>query len=378
MNLHVTNDTYGLYTVEIAERIKNSEYEKTNIIVNLSASAATRADSVVYIPYSKISFTEYIGKLKQVDKVIFHPYDFTAYEFLMILLKKFPGVKVYWICWSYEFYNLPHVINKLYDPFSLRYIRSKTSAPKRLRQSSIKGILNIRGWLGIKKNYWQKLKHSSTLVDYFCSPFPTDFFYLNKIIPPNHIAYLPFAYLSLSKIMPGLDSYSSKGDKIMIGHSASPDGNHYEIIKKISSFNTGQSILLPMVYGDKVYADLIKEAAIGDFKEVEILEDKLDKADYYKKLCEVGYAVINVKVQQGVGNVMGLIWMGSKVFLDKHSSIYIDFVNWGIHVFNIQDDLNKNELKSKLTTEQINTNRRIMLENFGEERVYEGWKNILS
>ena len=73
MNLHVTNDTYGLYTLEIAERIKNSEYEKTNIIVNLSASAATRVDSVAYIPYSKISFTEYIGKLKQVDKVIFHP-----------------------------------------------------------------------------------------------------------------------------------------------------------------------------------------------------------------------------------------------------------------------------------------------------------------
>lgn|GEM_PF-1882803 len=378
MNLHVTNDTYGLYTAEIAERVKNSEYHKNNIIVNLSEQAEIKAALVAYIAGNTTSFQHYIDKLERVDKAIFHPYDLTAYEFLQILLKRFPGIKVYWICWSYEFYNLPHVVNKLYEPFSLQYVKSKTSMTGKVRRSILKSVLHIRGSLGIKKNYWQKLKHSGTLVDYFCSPFPTDFFYLNKIIPPNQIAYLPFAYLSLNKIMPVLDNYSSRGDKIMIGHSASPDGNHYEVIKKISSFKTGHSIILPLVYGDKVYAELIKDVAKAHFKEVEVMETKLDKAAYYQKLCEVGYAVINVKVQQAVGNIMGLIWMGAKVFLDKRSSIYIDFVSWGIHVFNIQDHLNEQELSTKLTAQQIDNNKQIMLQNFGEEKVYEGWRNILS
>ncbi|MBK7433211.1 MAG: TDP-N-acetylfucosamine:lipid II N-acetylfucosaminyltransferase [Chitinophagaceae bacterium] len=378
MNLHVTSDTYGLYTLEIADRIRHSGYGTGNIIVNLGTNAELKDNSVVYISGTKTSFTEYMNTLEQVSKVVFHPYNFTGYEFLKELLKKFPGVKVYWICWSYEFYNLPHVVNKLYEPFALKYIRSKTSVSARVKQSIVSGMINIRGWARIKKNYRQQLKDANQLVHYFCSPFPTDFYFLNKIIPANRIAYEPFAYLSINKIMPALNEFSSTGNKIMIGHSASPDGNHYEVIEKIGALSKDYPVLLPLVYGDSVYAGLIIEKARSVFNNIEVLKNKLDKSAYYQKLSEAGWAVINVKVQQGVGNIIGLVWMGTKIFLDKHSSIYIDFVEWGVFIFNIQDHLNRHELETRLTTEQVNTNKKIILEKFGEDRVQEYWNKILS
>lgn len=378
MNLHVTNDTYGLYTLEIAERIKNSEYYKNNIIVNLSETATLKDESVEYISITELSFKNYINKLQQLNKVVFHPYNFTGYDFLKILLTKFPAIKIYWVCWSYEFYNLPHVVNKLYEPFSLKYIRSKISLSGRSKQFLVNTIINVRGWLGFKMNYWQKLRHASSLPDYFCTPFPTDFYYLNQIIPKNHLTFEPFAYLSLNKIMPDLNSFGSNGNKIMIGHSSSPDGNHYEVIKEISSINNNYPILLPLSYGDMEYGNLIKKAANSYFKNVEILENKIDRSEYYRKLCEVGWAVINVKVQQGVGNIIGLIWIGAKIFLDKKSSVYIDLFNWGIKIFNIQDHLNKDELESKLSKVEIENNKRIILDNFGEQKVSAYWKKILT
>lgn len=378
MNLHVTNDIYGLYTLEIAERINNSDYKNNNIIINLSETVTLKDESVVYIPITDLSFKNYINKLQQIDKVVFHPYNFTSYEFLKILLKKFPDMKIYWVCWSYEFYNLPHVVNKLYDPFSFKYIRSKISFSGRVKKLLVNSIIELRGWIGLKKNYWQKLRHASSLPDYFCTPFPSDFNYLNQIITQNHLLFEPFSYLSLNKIMPQLDSFSSKGNKIMIGHSSSPDGNHYEVIKMISSINNNYPILMPLAYGDKEYASVISKAANTLFKNVEILEDKIERSAYYRKLCEVGWAVINVKVQQGVGNIIGLIWIGAKVFLDKRSSVYIDFNDWGIKIFNIQDHLNKEELETKLAKAEIENNRRIILDNFGEKKVSEYWKKILT
>ena len=61
--------------------------------------------------------------------------------------------------------------------------------------------------------------------------------------------------------MPDLDNFRSKGNKIMIGHSSSPDGNHYEIIQKLMQLILPYPILLPLSYGDKKYGNIIKSEA---------------------------------------------------------------------------------------------------------------------
>ena len=163
----------------------------------------------------------------------------------------------------------------------------------------------------------------------------------------------------------------------MIGHSASPDGNHYEIIQKLNSINPEYHILLPLSYGDREYAGIIKREAQQRFINVEILEKKIERDSYYKKLTEVGWVIINAKVQQAVGNIIALIWMGAKLFLDKNVSTYKDFSSWGIDVFTIQDDLNEYELSNKLSFEQREKNRKKILEKFNEETVIKAWNEFL-
>ena len=358
MNLHVTNDSYGLYPVEIAKRIRNSGAGDNNRIVNLYPTSVYKDSLITYLPEKKAAFIKYIATIDRLDKIIFHPYNETGYHFLQEILKKFPGVTVYWMCWSYELYNLPHLLHTLYEPFSAAYLAKRPysfNSIKKFGKDVYHGTLTK---FGLRKKYMARLRHAHSLVHYFCSPFYADYQFLQTVTPVNKIQYLPVAYLSLEEIIPDLHVFTSKGNKVMIGHSALLEGNHYEVLQKVSEISTTYSILLPLSYGDTEYGNLIKEEARKKFTNVEVLENKIERDAYYQKLTEVGWAIFNTKVQQGVGNIMGLIWKGAKVFLDKNTSTYKDFSSWGIHIFSIQDNLDKYELSNKLSFEQIENNRR--------------------
>lgn len=383
MNLHVTSDSYGLYPVEIAKRIKSSGNNKNNLIVNLSGNTIYKDSIITYIPISDIAFKNYIAKLSFLDKIIFHPYNLTASRFLKIALKRFPHVKVYWMCWSMELYGSPSLIN-LYEPFSTNYVKVSANNTKgksvffrSIKNVSKKIINKILFIAGIKKDYQSTYLHSRCLVHYFCSPFYSDFLFLQTVTPHCKIKYLPIAYLSINKILPEPDGFKSQGAKIMIGHNSSPTLNHYEIIQKLSIINRNYPILLPLSYGDKEYGNIIKKEALKKFTNVEILEKDVDSNIYYKKLTEVGWTIFNAKFQQGVGNITALIWMGSKVFLDKNTSTYKDFSAWGIYLFNVQDHLNEYELSNKLSLEQIENNRKIIFEKFNEEAINKDWHEFL-
>ncbi len=376
MNLHVTSDSYGLYPLEIAKRIKSSANSHNNQIVNLLNISVYKNSTITYIPATPIAFKNYISRFVHLDKIIFHPYNSTCYNFLKIVLKKFPDIKVYWMCWSSELYR-PHLIDNFYEPFSANYLKRNSLFLKFLKDLLKKVVYKILNISGIGTEYKMGLQRAHLVVHYFCSPFYSDFLFLQKFNPKNKIKYLPVAYLSLNNIMPDLHKFYTLGNKIMIGHAASADGNHYEILCKLNAINPGYSIFLPLSYGDKKYGEIIKLKAQKMFINAEVLEEKLDADKYYQKLTEVGWAIINVKVQQAVGNIIALIWMGSKVFLDKSTSTYKDFLSSGIDIFNIQDHLNEYELANKLSPEQIKNNRKQILEKFNEETVSKGWNEFL-
>lgn len=378
MNLHVTIDRYGLFPLHIAKRIKDSERATENLMVNLTQASEFRDDMITYIDSSTEAYKKYIDGLVNIEKAIFHPCHPLSFNFLKLLLKRFPKVQVYWVFWSYELYNLQHLVHNLYEPFSSKYVRSKILPYSRSKETLKKIIIFFLSFTRLKKTYNQTLKNAYSRVHYFCSFLPSDYSFLKSQAVNSKIQYLPFAYLSLEQIMPELNSFRSTGNKIMIGHSSYPDGNHFEVLEKLTEINPGLSFFLPLAYGNKEYGGLIKNEALKRFKDIEILEEKLDSISYYKKLTEVGCAIINVKVQQGLGNIMGLIWMGAKVFLNENTSTYQDFSTWGIKIFSIQKDLNKEELSQKLSVKDVENNRRIIYEKLNEKTVSEYWKQILN
>jgi dTDP-N-acetylfucosamine:lipid II N-acetylfucosaminyltransferase len=379
VNLHVMNDTYGLYPLEIAKRIKDSGRQYNNLMVNLSLESTFRDDDISYIPISKTSFENYLSKIEALDKIIFHPYTYYGSRFLKVAKKRFPHVKVYWFIWSYELYSLPP-LHQHYGPFAKKYIKDNMRFPEKVKEHPIAGkfILKFCHLTGIKRNYIKEIKDSLNQIDFFGSLLPSDFLYFQQVSSNKETKYLPLTYLSLEQLMPGLNDFQSRGNKIMIGHSASPEGNHFEILTRLNKINPGFPIFLPLAYGKEKYGDLIEAEARKKFVNADIQRDKLDKTLYYQKLTEVGWAILNAKVMKGLGNLIGLIWMGVKVFLDEDSSTFKDFSSWGIAVFSVQHDLNIHELSNKLTDSQVATNKRIIQEKCGEETVKKNWLNILT
>lgn len=376
MNLHVTNDTFGLYPVEIAKRIKSAP--AGNAIINLSKTAKYQDEIITYIPFSIPDFEKYLEQFNHLDKLIFHPYQYNSYLILKIVKRKFPQVKVYWALWSSELYCHPPLPPGYHGPFSQKFIKERSSFSEKVKGVKIIGplILKLSYFLGLKKNHSKRFKKSFSQIDFFCSLLPSDFSYFQKISGNIKTIHLPFAYLSIENIVPQLSD--STGDKIMVGHSASPGGNHFEILTCLHQLNSKLSIFLPLVYGETSYGDIIQAEAIKRFPHVEILRKELEKSMYYQKLTEVGWAIINVKVQQALGNITALIWMGVKVFLDEESSTFKDFKDWGIAVFSIQNDLNLEELTQKLTTAEVSENRRIIFEKCNENAVKKYWEPILN
>ena len=64
-------------------------------------------------------------------------------------------------------------------------------------------------------------------------------------------------------------------------------------------------------------------------------------------------------------------------FLDKNTSTYKDFSTWGINIYMTQDHLNEYELSNKLSFEQIENNRKKIMEKFNEETINESWNEFL-
>ena len=379
MNLHVTHDRNGTYPGEISQRIVNSAFNDSNLMVNLSTKSAFKHSKISYIDTTLKAFENYMDEISDLDKIIFHPFTLSSPEFLAVVKRRFPDVKVYWSIWSYDVYGLPPIPKEYFEPYSRRYLRKKMEIVERFKASKAgRWALNFIYFTGLKRNYLKELKASFWQIDFFCSLLPSDFLAYQKISKNYKTRHLPFAYLSLEQIMPALDEFSCHGHKIMVGHSSSPGGNHFEVLEYLHQINPDFSIFLPLSYGDKVYGDCIEKEARARFNNLEVLRENLSKSLYYKKLKEIGWVIINVKVQEGLGNIIALIWMGVKVFLDERSSTFKDFKGWGMIIYSIQTQLTKKELTDTLTPDQILTNKEIIKEKCSESIVKDYWQNIIT
>ncbi|MBK7480393.1 MAG: hypothetical protein IPI69_12210 [Bacteroidales bacterium] len=92
---------------------------------------------------------------------------------------------------------------------------------------------------------------------------------------------------------------------------------------------------------------------------------------YTRTLQSCGIAIMNHYRQQAVGNILMMIWLGSKVYLSPLSTLYTYLKRIGIKVFSIEQDLvsDNPEALINLSVEDANRNRIILREEFSEKAV---------
>jgi hypothetical protein len=86
---------------------------------------------------------------------------------------------------------------------------------------------------------------------------------------------------------------------------------------------------------------------------------------------------MNHKRTQGGGNINMALYFGKKVFLKKENTLYKLYKDSGVTIFNIEEDLNNDDLFKELNIEEKEKNHLIIKKIFSSEKAREDIKKIL-
>ena len=162
-------------------------------------------------------------------------------------------------------------------------------------------------------------------------------------------------------------------DNILLGNSASATNNHLEAFELLQNLPIQQrKIIVPLSYGSENYANKIinKGKKLFNFN-FSPLVDFMSLHDYNEYLEQCGIVIMNHYRQQAVGNVLSMLWIGAKVFLDERNTLYHYLNRIGVIIFSIQKDLTKNNLEvfTLLSNDEQDINRKILQQEVGQEHL---------
>lgn len=162
---------------------------------------------------------------------------------------------------------------------------------------------------------------------------------------------------------------------IQIGNSADSSNNHLEILEKLSKFkDMNIKLFCILSYGG---SEEYKKQVIG--RGSELFKDKffpilnfMEFKEYMSFLSSLDIAIFAHNRQQGFGNITSLLSMKKTVYLKEKISTFemLNEMKIGIKSFDRFTAL------EKFDENILENNRRIIKENFSEEKLIEQWKNI--
>lgn len=162
---------------------------------------------------------------------------------------------------------------------------------------------------------------------------------------------------------------------IQIGNSADSSNNHFEILEKLSKFkDMNIKLFCILSYGG---SEEYKKQVIG--RGSELFKDKffpilnfMEFKEYMSFLSSLDIAIFAHNRQQAFGNISSLLSMKKTVYLKEEVITYKTLKEIGIEVKSFDRLINLEKFDENI----LENNRRIIKENFSEEKLIEQWKNI--
>ncbi len=276
-----------------------------------------------------IEFEKYLYKAK---KIILHGlWDERFLKLLAVqpwLLKK-----SYWVMWGGDFYF--------------------PEEQSRLKKYIIKNVANVITYIDGDVEYIKKYYKANPKKHYNC------FMYLSNVFDESK-------YKKCQKI---------KKDEvwILVGNSASDTNRHEFAFNKLSKIGLKDlKVIVPLSYGDLEYRDKIlkigKEIFGSNFYP---LLDFVPYEDYLNIIYNIDIALFANNRQEGMGNLIQLLGLGKKVYLNPETSQWKLCQNLGIKVYDINRDIDLN-----IDSEELENNKKIVKEYFSPENLKKQLKII--
>lgn len=165
--------------------------------------------------------------------------------------------------------------------------------------------------------------------------------------------------------------------RILLGNSAYQFLNHDFWIEKLKPYKDKIELYLPLSYGNDEYAKEIKVKAINVFggDKVYCLEKFTSSKEYFKYLCNIDIAIFDYKHQSAFGNILLLLYLKKRIYLNPNGIMYKGLKSVGLDVFTT-DELIEREFHKKLCCNISDINRKYTKEMLDYSNIKLQWKNL--
>lgn len=309
-----------------------------------------------------------VGKLEETQKkvsIFFDKITTIHIHFLSNEVIKFlnhfniSNKKIVWYFWGADAYSLPEVYTKI-KQFRTDYLREFLGKIKQ----TIKPLTSDTTKLSFIKK-----------IDFVAHYSVDDFSLIKPLLKPT----ATFKYFTYGAIEYVLDfEATQKGNDILLGNSASSNNHHIYTLNKLLSSNLKQKIYCPLSYGgSKSYVSKVINVGKKKFGNNFIaLTELIDTDTYHKEiLTKADVALMPHNRSQAWGNVMQLLWQGSKVFMFPSNNLYKFLQQKGFEVFELTKKTCKEFGAIKVNAEH---NKNLLQQHFSLSNLSPNYKEVLS
>lgn len=257
-----------------------------------------------------------------------------------------------WIGWGADYYHLIRERSQLLLPETReRFARlapgkgpldlvqkAARMLPRALRHP-VRTALQVQSQLrlhGIDANQPGELQLLNR-VSYFAPVLREDYDAIKRANPGFHPHFLQWNYWTAGMGPLGEAPIETPfARNILLGNSATPENNHLEAMRLIEAAGHDRKVICPLSYGIPAYASMISnegEQLFGD--RFVPLRDFMATAPYLEMLRSCSVAAMNHLRQQAMGNIIMMLWLGARVFLNHENPINKAMASIGVDVHDI-------------------------------------------
>lgn len=265
----------------------------------------------------------------RIKSIFFHSLSSRSYKNLITRIPV--EIPIIWMSWGFD-------LIEVFDD-ARNYIKPRTLeiAPKNivLRETETKNLLI--------KDLSQELFESKKMVeriDFISTVMEDEKKIINTKLFSKVPKWIPWNYFTMENdVISGFEEKVVNGNNVLLGNSGNFWNNHLDAFDDLLLFPFHfEKIICPLSYGDLDYRNQVQEIGSEIFGSKFIpLNNFLEYSDYVKNIVSCQYFFINSKRQLGLGNLLLLLYLGSKVILDKNNPVYNFFSKNEIRVFNIEE-----------------------------------------
>lgn len=310
---------------------------------------------------------------EKYDVVVFHSFGPLTYP----ELKKIPKeTATIWIGWGFDYYG------DLLSTITL-HLRKTRELDASFKCNKLKKRI-----IGIVKDAIRNFQlHTKKIpaierLSVFAPVLPEEYEWVNcsrnwKVFPE----YMRWNYGTMEdNFIRGFEGESVSGDAILVGNSAVSTGNHAEAFELLHKLDVNdRQVVAPLSYGDAELAKALANAGFEYFAEnFEPLMDLMPIEEYVGTIKKCGYVIMNHVRQQGVGNIVIMLYLGARVFVRRENPVYGFFKRSGIALSTVQElETNPSLLNIHLTDDERSSNRVLVTDYWSRDKACERTRRLV-